>query len=291
MKTGGNQTLMSCSGVKAPDVLLVMIGFAAAVLNVLLLLVMYNERKRFFRTRVSFLIANLALADCLTGMMLVLVMVLKFAQKHKTLHGFQFLFLCGSIQLSFYTLIFMSVDRLIVAIKPMTWSNILTKRKTIIGIILIWGFAMVGSVIMKYATTRRLLFLLFLEIIVLSFIFIHIVIFLVLRRQRRSLSNSGSSADVSHVMDLSLQACHAHITSIVLTLMLVLIVTYMPYIVFSNIIFARQGSGMSLLVYDSGFRYAQAFSYLNYAANPVVYAWRLRVYRRALFSMILKLTL
>ncbi|XP_046859031.1 sphingosine 1-phosphate receptor 1-like [Xenia sp. Carnegie-2017] len=281
MNTEGNQTLMSCSGVKAPDVLLVMIGFAAAVLNVLLLLVMYNERKRFFRTRVSFLIANLALADCLTGMMLVLVMVLKFAQKDKTLHGFQFLFLCGSIQLSFYTLIFMSVDRLIVAIKPMTWSNILTKRKTIIGIILIWGFAIVGSVVMKYATTRRLLFLLFLEIIVLSFIFIHIVIFLVLRRQRRSLSNSGSSADVSHVMDLSLQACHAHITSIVLTLMLVLIVTYMPYIVFSNIIFARQGSGMSLLVYDSGFRYAQAFSYLNYAANPVVYAWRLRVYRRA----------
>ena len=283
-----NSSSYSCS-IDAQNILLVIIGSAAVLMNGLLLLVLYNERKKFFRTRVSYLIANLALADCFTGLMLVIVLALQFA--NKSLNGLEFLFLCGSIQTSLYTLILMSVDRLIVAIMPMTWSRILTKRNTIIGIIFTWAFAIFGSIMMKYQITkRRFAFLLFIEISAVLFVFIHVVIFQVLRRQRRDLSQSGSSAEISTIMDLTLQACHAQITSVVLTLMLVLIITYTPYVVYSNVILARKGTGMGVLIYDTGFRYTQAFSYLNYAANPIVYAWRLRVYRKALCTLILKMT-
>lgn len=281
----------SCN-VKAPDVMLITIGCAATLMNGLLLVVLYNERKKFFRTRVSYLIANLALADCSTGIMLVLVMALMLANKQGALQGYEFLLLCGSIQVSFYTLILMSLDRLIVALLPMTWSRILTKRNTMIGIVFAWCFAIFVSVMMKYKITkRRFTFLLFLETTAVLFVVIHVVICQVLRCQRRDLTNSGSSAELGTIMDLTLQACHAQITSVVRTLLLVLIITYTPYIVYSNILLTRQGTSMRILVYDNGFRYAQVFMYLNYAANPVVYAWRLRVYRKALCQLILKITI
>lgn len=274
------------------DILLMVVGSVAALMNGLLLVVLHNERKKFFRTRVSYLIANLALADCLTGLMLVLVMALKLAHKARALKSFEFLFFCGSIQSSFYTLVLMSIDRLIVTVMPMTWSRILTKRNTILGIFFSWALAIFGSVMIRYQTKKhRFAFLLFLEITAVLIIFIHVLIFQILRRQRQNLSaHSGSSAEISTVMDLSLQACHAQITSVVLTLMMVLVITYTPYIVYSNIILAREGTGMNILIYDKGFRYTQSFSYLNYAANPVVYAWRLRVYRKALCSLILKMS-
>ena len=259
-------------------------------MNGLLLLVLYNERKKFFRTRVSYLVANLALADCFTGLMLVLVMALMFAQKPRALKGYDFLMLCGSIQISFYTLILMSLDRLIVAVMPMTWSRILTNRNTIISIVFAWGFAILGtSMLCHLLKKRRFVILLFIESTAVLFILIHVAIFLILRRQRRDLSQSGSSAELATIMDLSLQACHAHITSVVLTLMMVLVITYTPYIVYSNILLARDGTSLGVLIYDQGFAYAHAFSYMNYAANPVVYAWRLRIYRKALCSLILKI--
>ncbi|XP_028393369.1 cannabinoid receptor 1-like isoform X2 [Dendronephthya gigantea] len=276
----------------APNVLLITIGSAAALMNGLLLLVLYNERKKFFRTRVSYLVANLAVADCFTGLMLVAVMVCNLAQKPRALRGYEFLFLCASIQVSFFTLILMSLDRLIVAVMPMTWSRFLTTRNTIIGIVLAWTLGIFESVMNKYEITdRRFVLFLILEIAAVMFILIHVVIFLVLRRQRRNFSQSGSSAELSTIMDLSLQACHAQITSVVLTLMMVLVITYTPYIVYSNILLARDGTSMRIRIYETGFRYTQAFSYLNYAANPIVYAWRLRVYRKALCSLILKMTI
>ena len=286
-----NSNTSSCT-IDVPSILLILVGSAAALMNGLLILVLYNERKKFFRTRVSYLVANLAVADCFTGLMLVLVMALILSHKPRALNGYEFLLLCGSMQISFYTLILMSLDRLIIAIVPMTWSRILTKRNTIIGMVFAWGFAIFGSFAMKYLiiTKRRFALLLFLEITAVLFVLIHVVIFLVLRRQRRDFSHSGSSAEISTVMDLTLQACHAQITSVVLTLMTVLIITYTPYIVFSNILLAKKGTNMEVLVYNDGFAYARAFSYLNYAANPVVYAWRLRVYRKALCSLILKMT-
>ena len=286
-----NSSSYSCL-VGGPDALLMVAGTAAALMNGLLLLVLYNERKKFFKTRVSYLIANLALADCFTGVMLVVVMILTMVHKEQALHCYEFSFLCGSIQSSFYTLILMSVDRLIVAVMPMTWSNILTKRNTIISIVFAWGFAIFGSIMMRNHTRKhRFAFLLFLEITAVLFIFIHVVIFHVLRRQRRDLSQSGSSAEIATVMDLTLQVRHAQITSIVLTLMMVLIITYTPYVVYSNIILVREGTDMGIRICNNGFLYTQALSYLNYAANPIVYAWRLRIYRKALFSLILKMSI
>jgi uncharacterized membrane protein YsdA (DUF1294 family) len=289
----GNSTSSCIVDFDVPNVLLIVAGSAAALTNGLLLLVLYNERKKFFRTRVSYLIANLAVADCCTGLMLVLVMVLNMVRKEDALDCYQFLFLCGSIQCSFYTLILMSGDRLIVAVMPMTWSHVLTKRNTLISIIFAWALAIFGSIMMRYHTKKhRFAFLLFLEITAVLFIFIHVIIFHVLRRQRRDLSQrSGSSAEIATIMDLTLQACHAQITSVVLTLMMVLIVAYTPYVVYSNILLVRQGTGMGIRICDNVFLYIQAISYLNYAANPIVYAWRLRVYRKALFSLILRINI
>ena len=285
-----NKSSTFCT-MEVPNILLVLVGSAAALMNGLLILVLYNERKKFFRTRVSYLVANLAVADFFTGLMLVVVMALILSHRPRAFNGYEFYFLCGSMQISFYTLILMSLDRLIIAIIPMTWSRFLTKRNTILGMVFAWAFAIFGSFSMKYLITRRrFASLLFLETTAVLFVLIHILIFLVLRRQRRDLSHSGSSAEISTVMDLTLQACHAQITSVVLTLMTVLIITHTPYIVFSNILLARKGTGIGVLVFDKGFNYARAFSYLNYAANPVVYAWRLRVYRKALCSLILKMT-
>lgn len=292
-----NQSIVAGNGTFSctfdpPNVLLITIGSAAALMNGLLLLVLYNERKKFFRTRVSYLVANLAVADCFTGLMLVVVMACNLSHRPGALRGYEFLFLCASIQVSFFTLILMSVDRLVVAVMPMTWSRILTTRNTVVGIVLAWALAIFESVMNKFEITdRRFVLLLILEIAAVSFIFIHVVIFLVLRRQRRDFSHSGSSGELSTIMDLTLQACHAQITSVVLTLMMVLVITYTPYIVYSNIVLARDGTSMRIMIYDMKFRYTQAFSYLNYAANPVVYAWRLRVYRKALCSLILKMAI
>lgn len=270
-----------------PDVLLIIIGSLAVLLNGLLLLLIVNNRGIFLRTRVSYLVANLSLADFLTGAILVLVVMRRLTQSKDNFEGFQFLFLCTSIHISFLTLLLMSFDRVLVAVLPLTWSGFLTGRRTIFAIAVVWALSIFGSIMIQYHTRKkRLAILLFQEISVCLFTASHVFIFQFLKRQRRWLVHSIRSAvELTAVVDLPLRASHAQITSVVLTLMLVLIVTYLPYIVRLNILMATKSTDIAVQQVDTVFRYTQAFSYLNFAVNPIIYAWRLKVYRRAFCKM------
>ena len=274
--------------VAVPDVLLIIIGSLAVLLNGLLLLLIANNRKIFLRTRVSFLVANLSLADFLTGAMLVLVIMLRLMQSRDIFKGFQFFFLCTSIQISFLTLLLMSLDRVVVATLPLTWSRLLTRRRTVFAIAVVWALSIFGGIMIQYHTKKkRLAMLLFQEISVCLFTASHVFIFQFLKRQRRRLVYliRWSALELSALVDMPLQASHAQITSVVLTLMLVLIVTYLPYIIRLNMLMATKSTDIPVLQFDTVFRYTQAFSYLNFAVNPIIYAWRLKVYRRAFCKM------
>ena len=103
------------SAVEPYEVILYIFAILAVILNGLLLMSMYKERKKIFVTRISFLVANLALADFLVGLFVILLYqpinklkILKGETVEKLKLPFTWTVSCTS----FYTLLLMAAERL-----------------------------------------------------------------------------------------------------------------------------------------------------------------------------------
>lgn len=155
-----NNTKTDSCIIEAPEILLLIIGSLAAPLNGLIL-VMFNERKKFFRTRVSYLEANLSFADCFTGVVLVFIIVHQMTRWERLPEDLGFLLVSVSIQTSFLTLIHVSTDRLVVAMFPLTWSTILNVRRTTIAISVVWLASIFVEIMQRYCINKRRIALLY----------------------------------------------------------------------------------------------------------------------------------
>ena len=278
------------------EILKVIFGSLSILLNGFLLLAMLKKRRTFFAYRVSYLVANLAFADFSTGVILVFIFQLSKLTGKGIHFKHQLELIWAAMIVSFLTLFLMSLERLVVMVLPMTWSNILTTRRTVCGLILIW-FISVASVIPM--TTHRLhvqfALTITVEFCAVVFIGVHLYIFRFLRTHehlRRSSEASELSQWASSETSSNLSTVqHSKVTTVVAILMTVLIVTFVPYLVCLQLVTARAIDesfieNLNTDIFDPAFLYTNAFAYLNFVVNPIVYAWRLRMYREALGGLL-----
>ena len=276
-----------------PYVLGVVFSILAIVLNGFLLLVMVKERTVFFHTRVSYFVINLAVADCLTGVSLTYLELRELLKlkTHPALIPMVVLFNWTTVQCSFFTLLLMSVNWLIMVLYPLRWSNILTVRRTLTSVAAVWLVSIAGGVMLHFhKAATQLVILSFVELCTLLFICNSLFIYPVLRKREQCRYTSG---DPSQSFERPPPTFRDKMSTVVVILMVVLIVTQLPFVTCFQIMLADSlfdknvFQKIDVLSLYQAYSYTQAFACLNFVVNPIVYAWRIRTYRKA-FTRTLK---
>lgn len=279
-----------------PDVAPLSIGLVLAtlaiVLNGFLILVMIRERKIFFNTRVSYFIINLAVVDCLAGLSTAYLGLHEILQLEKSHPVRRYVVLLNwtTVQGSFLTLLLMSLDRLVIVVYSLSWSNILTIGRTIISIGVIWLVSVAGAITMHfYSMQTRLAIVIFVELCILMFVGNSLFIYPVLRKREQRQFISVASTQSMNQRSLRTPQ-HDKMSTVVIILMGVIIITQLPFILCYQLWLIHHLIDNKLLqniheeTYLKASLYSHAFACLNFVVNPIVYAWRIRKYRKAFFK-------
>lgn len=279
---------------KPSDLLSCTLAIVAVLLNGTLLASMYKERKKIFLSRISYLVGNLAFADFLNGLFFVVLMQPIISMRYKD-HLVEFLSLpltwmalCASCA----TLLLMSVERLVVVALPMTWSTILNKRRTLLGIFLVWITSIAAGLWVGYKKYYAQFFVcVFIEVSATNSIIIHFYVLWVLRRGAKQRFQMTEDQQQSQAF-LKENVAHKKVTTVVTILLVVLIITCAPYLVctqmlivnltFDKTLHQKVNVHIFIIIYD----YSVAFMYINFLCNSIIYAWRLRMCRKAFFSLV-----
>ena len=291
---------MTSTGVQGYEVLSYIFGILAIVLNGVLLASMYKERKKIFVTRISFLVANLAFADCLSGLFLIAlhqpIKVIEYKSNARLLTELPLIW--TAFCASFLTLFLMAAERLVVVTLPMVWSKLLTIPRSLLCIFAVWLLSIGGGVAIHYKRYYAQFFIcLIVEISALCFIATHIyIVWLLQRREKhRMVVNKNSSQDspcLPTPPNENNNHSHRKVTIVVTILLSVLIVTCVPYFVclqmftINNTFDKTLSQRVNLEIYDKAMLYSRAVLYVNFFMNPIIYAWRLRMYRKAFYSLV-----
>ena len=137
---------MPSTGVQGNEVLSYIFGILAIVLNGVLLASMYKERKKIFVTRISSLVSNLAFADCLNGLFLIIlsqpIKEIEYKSDARLLIELPLMWIafCASI----LTIIVMAAERVIIVTLPMEWSTLLTIPRTLLCILAVSWLLSIG---------------------------------------------------------------------------------------------------------------------------------------------------
>ena len=286
------------TGLQGYAVLTFIFGIWAIALNGVLLASMYKERKKIFVTRISCLVANLAVADCLNGLFaILLVQPIKEMQfKGDIRKLIKLPLVWTAFCASFFTLFLMAAERLVVVKLPMVWSTLLTVPRTIICILCVWLLsAGAGVAIHFYGYYTQFVLCLLVGVSALSFVAIHVYILWLLRQKektRKIMKQDPSQITPCIATSRHENIVHTKVTIVVTILLSVLIVTCVPYFVCLQMFAINHtfdktlASKVNADVYDKVFRYTDAFTYVNFLSNPIIYAWRLRMYRKAFYSLL-----
>ena len=274
-----------------PFVFGLFIAFMTVLLNGFLLIVLAKERKSFMHMRVTYYIINLGIADFLTGGIILFLVITRVFQipLSSTFEEILVIFNWITMQCSFYTLVLMSVDRLVIVLYSMSWSCILTVKRAIIGIAIVWVVSVTGGVIMHfYQEETQLAILCIVQLSIFIFIINSLFIYPVLRKREKGRFVTKVSASQTLYSERVLYPLpYDNMSRVVIILIVVLIITQLPFVICMEMRLIQRLCGEGVLefartkIFAIVYLYAQSFACLNFAINPVVYAWRLKKYREA----------
>ena len=119
---------------------------------------MYNERRKIFTTRASYLVANLAVADCLTGLFLIVLQqpIKEIEYKSEVRKHIQLPLVWTALCASYFTVLAMAAERFVLVILPMSWSTLLTIPRTIISILAVWVISIIAEAVMYKCTMTNI---------------------------------------------------------------------------------------------------------------------------------------
>ena len=285
--------------VQGYQVLSYVLGILVIVLNGVLLASMCKERKKIFVTRVSYLVASLAVADCLNGLFLIIIRqpikAIEFKSDIRTIIELPLVWIvfCAS----FLTLFLMAAERLIIVALPMDWSNLLTIPRTISCILIVWLLSIACGVAIHYKRFyTQLVFCSFIEISALCFVAIHVYILWVFRRREQHRFNVVGNQATPRLTDTprNQNIVHRKVSIVVTILLTIYIITSVPFFVCVQMFTLNNAytfhntlaSKANLDIYDRLYIYMYSLIYVNCLSNPIICAWRLRMYRKAFYSLL-----
>ena len=272
------------------NVIIVSIGLFGTVNNGILLLIFLINPLKTFRSTSTYFIKSLTVADFVTSLMTI-IWGFEVIPSQGFLRAYLFIFWM-SVQISFYLIFLMSIERYIAVHYPLKKQVIVTKERTLACIVIVCSFSAILAglseieIIRKYV--RFSLFSLF-DVIVVCVSIVYIMIVVTLRKisrevRRNSLPNNTSQLRLDKIKE------DRQLLIVVLVMLTILAITVLPYTLASQVVLVdRLFYKNASLDKDALITFIINYfpvEILNFAVNPIIYAIRLPNYRKSLMALL-----
>lgn len=201
---------------------------------------------------------------------------------------FQLSMIWTTIEASLMSLVFLSIERVVAVCYPLTCKIIVSVKRTIVTLCVIWIFACsCGVFITLDAIKTQFALTIVFEVCVVIFLASQAYIILKMGQRKRSHLVCDSEVSSYTRKYLQTQRTNDHVTTVVFLLVVIVVVTILPYMVASQIFLLSAVKLRSPLDVKTQGTLRKFISYylpielLNFIVNPIVYAYRLRRYREA----------
>ena len=279
--------------------ILAVVGFllsaVVVVANFIVIATIYRDPQKSLRTPPCLLIANLGSSDFLVG--LCVVSPVAFRDVYRSLqqqvplpHGvgiFVSYILCTTLFVSSASMVALSVTCYVAISNPLEYKTKITKKRIYMFVAVIWIISALICFLPATNVPEETYFLIYIHThISVPALFLMIIYakgFRALARRRRELQLNGHASDENNKRALERERNMAVTVTIILVLFYI---TYLPEFVMIHL--ARFCSSCNIsedsIMFHKIDVVLSRFVFLNSAANPFVYAWRIPKYRRALES-------
>ena len=266
-------------------------GILAFILNSTFLFVLARNKDLVKRQRITYHVANLALADTLVGLSLFMITTIRSGIAHVGIDCFAWIQRInqGAIFVSFMAVFFMAFERIVVINWPFTWKEILTLKRVFVAIFITWITAVILVVIPFPNTYRKLTKS---NLFVIIFFFCGIAIFIansviacLLQYKKRRLAATVGNQTTNCSKEKALK--------LVIMINIIFAVTCVPfgvtYLTISICVLSRFYCNFNVLfIFREVTQYLYVLGYTNFIVNPIIYIWRTNTYRKAFYSMFKK---
>ena len=274
---------------------LLIISIVTVIGNGILCVAMYNNPLKCFRTVPMLFVANLAVADFLTGCIVdPLYVAYNFGYYHA--RDYQTALLAGdhasyiTVNVSLCTVVVLVIDRFLALKIPIRYRSIMTSRRATGIIAILWVYSILFSFLRNMGVPETIYYLLDLHIHVtgsLSTLTVFLVLIyrrsVVVRTQRVGMADPTPRHDDQRKQMIS-------DIKMIRTFLIILTACYLcllPYYIYMHIyMFCSTCQANVVLLVMS--KLSEPVVYLNCAVNPFIYAWRHKVFRKSLKAVLLK---
>ena len=251
------------------------IGAFSMLTNGVLLVILYLDPLKKFRTTTNYLIISLTFSDFVTG---GVSCAFAFTYSPVTFGMFW-----TTILSSFFTIFFISCERLVVVMYPLKAKSLITERRVFTFIAADWlASAVLGSLVGILLPPVREHYLFVVVFILLALIIvlvgIYIAIILKMRRKPKLIRKSMRPDSLRNKM-----LHEKRLVGVLMLLVAILLITVVPYLATGLVMNGYRILGRTPIPESlAGFtKYYLLVELLNFAVNPIIYAWRLPSYRRS----------
>ncbi|KAL9982850.1 hypothetical protein ACROYT_G004959 [Oculina patagonica] len=273
----------------------VVLSAVMVVANFIVMAIIYKDPHKSLRTPPCLLIANLGLSDFLLG--LCVVSIVAFRDVYRSLQQqvplpysvgiFANYILCTTLFVSSATMVALSVTCFVAINSPMEYKTKITKKRVYKFIAVIWIISALICFLPAANVPEETYLLVYIHTHIsapaLFLMVIYAKGFRALARRRRELQLNGHTSDESNKRALERERNMAVTVTIILVLFYM---TYLPQFVTIHLVHFCTSCNISedSITFHKIDVILSRFVFLNSAANPFVYAWRIPKYRRALES-------
>ena len=268
-------------------------GVLAFILNSTFLFVLARNKDLVKCKRITYHVANLALADTLVGLSLFMSATIRRDIVHvgiDCLGWFQLINL-GAIFVSFMAVLFIAIERIVVIKWHFTWKEILTLKRVFVVIFITWITAVI-LVIIGFRHIKNILWSHTLQMVILlicgiAILIANSVIACLLQHKTRTLAAIAGAQQTTN-------SSKKKALKLVIMINIIFMVTCLPYTTVYLIVLIcfLPSSNCNfnhlylLIVYASPFM--DMLTNINFFINPIIYIWRDNTYRKAFCNMFKK---
>ena len=255
------------------------LGCLSFVLNATFLVALARNRDLVKRKRITYHVANLAMADTMFGLSLFCDEIVQFDYIVFDVVS------NAAVRASFSAILLMNIERAVVITKPCTWKDILTIKRILLAILSIW-ITVLSLAVIQYYYFWSLSFQFF-NVLVFLFICL-LVVFVYIYIAWRLLVEGRRSAAISHNQEAA-RRLYNKACALSVLLAIVMVVTCGPNLVLNAIVNRCRFSNWNCVIRTPFILYIYwslfIFELLNFIINPVLYIWRVGTYRKAFRRM------
>lgn len=273
------------------NVATIVCGVLAIITNATLLIITFLDPLKSFKRSSIYFIISLSFSDFFTGITSCFYALSNCVSLPKILVLGLTCSIWASAQNSFITILLMSIERLIVVRNPLKAKSVITKRRTIISIGVTWFISIaVGAAVgipEPYKTYVMFSFVIECCVMVIIMLLIYLRILCLLRNSTKLFRGNSFRRSQSDSEGRSVESSKRqhNLNLVVFYLAVFLIVTVLPHLISGQIylgyklFFSERNPPQTLDIVPY---ITFPLELLNFIVNPVIYAWRLPEYRKAL---------